>query len=70
MVEWPGVTPDYIGSHWTEELLRLMVDSLTARKNQGKTPPTATGAGEDRVVSDSELFRTLGNKVKVVKHGA
>jgi hypothetical protein len=70
MVEW-HVTPDYLTTHWTEELLRLMVEKLVARKSV--KPPPVTGQAsksKDRMVSDEELFGMLGSKFHRVKHGS
>ncbi|MBU2249731.1 MAG: hypothetical protein KKD77_23495 [Gammaproteobacteria bacterium] len=74
MAEW-HVTPDYITNNWTEELLELMVSKLVDR--QKRQSGAIEGAQEghrvapvqnDRVVKDTELFRILGRKLKVVKN--
>jgi len=63
--EW-HVTPDYIENHWTDEELNLMIESLVKRKEREKE--VISGNGSDKqIVSDKELFRQLGNKVKVTK---
>ena len=65
MSEW-HVTPDYIENHWTDEELNLMIESLVKRKEREKE--VISGNGSDKqIVSDKELFRQLGNKVKVTK---
>ncbi len=74
MSEWPGVTPDYIVSNWTEELLDLMLQKLIGRKEReaealrGKGTSGLNGAsGSKQVVSDEVLFARLGHKIKRVK---
>jgi len=69
MVEW-HVTPDYIVNNWTDELLNLMVDKLAERKKResSKVPVINNRKPGTKVVSDTELFAQMGNKVKVTKH--
>jgi len=63
--EW-HVTPDYIENNWTDEERNLMIESLVKRKEREKK--VISGNGSDKqMVSDKELFRQLGNKVKVTK---
>ena len=77
MAEW-HVTPDYIAEHWTEELLRLMVDKLVERKKREASPPSggfqspsqAPRKERDKMIPDSELFAKLGDCMKVVKYGS
>ena len=61
MVEW-HVTPDYIVSNWTDELLHLMVGKLNERKHGERE------AVEDHdtsgKASDTDLFNRMGVKVK------
>jgi len=64
LAEW-HITPDYIVSNWTDELLELMVKKLTDRKQR------EMGAVEhikpqsnNKVVSDETLFGQLGKKIK------
>ena len=68
MSEW-HVTPDYIVTHWTEELLELMISKLTERKQREveavKSPKVPVS--NDQVVSDTALFAQLGGKLKVNK---
>ncbi len=59
MSEW-HVTPDYIVTHWTDELFDLMVEKLTERK-KGK-PPT------DNTVS-TEMLAAQSRGMIEVKHG-
>ena len=68
MTEW-HVTPDYIVNNWTDEELELMCDKLVERKKQENelVQKSQSASPDDRVVTDTELFRQLGNKVKVVK---
>ena len=60
MAEW-HITPDYIVNNWTEELLNLMIDKLTERKERERSPKPPEE-------NDANLAR-MGNMVKVVKHG-
>jgi len=62
MVEW-HVTPDYIVSNWTDELLDLMVDKLNKRKAKEVAPMGDRATGSHRV-SDSQLFQMAGIKVR------
>jgi len=59
MSEW-HLPPDYIMSHWTEELFVLMIDKLIERK---KKEVAAMGGHSGRVVSDEQFFREAGIKV-------
>ena len=58
MTEW-HVTPDYIVTHWTDELLDLMVEKLTERKRP-RTPI-------DNTVSAEMLATRSHGMIKVVK---
>lgn len=60
MAEW-HLPPDYIMSHWTEELLVLMIDKLIERKN--REVATLEGRSSGRMVSDAQFFREAGIKV-------
>ena len=68
--EW-HITPDYIVNNWTDELLALMVDKLSERKQReidamkGSSTPNRYAGKE--VISDTELFARMGIKVKKVK---
>ena len=72
MSEWK-LTPDYIVNNWTDELLELMVVSLGKRKKrefesvQGNA--SALHNANSRTVSDVELFRMAGGKIRVTKTG-
>ncbi|MDD5081782.1 MAG: hypothetical protein PHU08_00270 [Dehalococcoidales bacterium] len=70
MAEW-HVTPDYIVTHWTEELLELMISKLTERKTREveavKGPKSVNPVSNDQIVSDKALFNELGVKLKVNK---
>ena len=61
MSEW-HVTPDYIVSHWTDELFDLMAEKLIERK-KGKPIPTI-----DKTVS-TELLAARSHGMIEVKHG-
>ena len=67
LAEW-HITPDYIVSNWTEELLELMVKKLVERKQRetGQVE-SVKPMSNDRVVSDEALFGQLGRKIKRVK---
>ena len=60
MTEW-HVPPDYIMSHWTEELLVLMIDKLVERKKR-ETEVIQGRSYSGRVVSDEQFFREAGIK--------
>ncbi|KKW30179.1 MAG: Phosphoribosylformylglycinamidine cyclo-ligase, partial [Candidatus Kaiserbacteria bacterium GW2011_GWC2_52_8b] len=69
MIEW-HVTPDYIVANWTDELLELMAQNLTKRKEreraiyEGRVNGSTTNSEDERVDAD-KLFGILGNKLKV-----
>lgn len=53
----------YIAENWTHELLQLMIDKLIKRKTpEGQAP--VKEVHNDKVVSDKDLFRGLGKKLK------
>jgi len=64
MSEW-HVTPDYIENNWTDELRNLMIEKLERRRE--KEREFISGHGDGDKVSDEELFKQLGNKIKVSK---
>jgi len=66
MAEW-HLPPDYIMSHWTEELFVLMVDKLILRKR--KESEAISGHSSGRTIPDDQFFKEAGIKVKKVKHG-
>lgn len=70
MSEW-HLPPDLIVNNWTEELLDLMIEKLTERKKRERE--AMQGGSEDNTVrekvSDKELFRVMGQNVKVEKRG-
>jgi len=59
MSEW-HLPPDYIVTHWTDELFTLMVEKLTERKKPIKTP--------DKTVS-AEMLAAQSRGMIEVKHG-
>ena len=62
MAEW-HITPDYIVNNWTDELFNLMCEKLSERKKlECGTRPKVKKDVE--LVSDTELFRQMGIKVK------
>jgi len=69
MAEW-HVSPDYIVNNWTEELLDLMVEKLTERKEREREAMRqASPAGDPggyRVPEDV-LFAQAKNLIEVVK---
>lgn len=68
MAEW-HIPPDYIVENWTDELLELMTEKLVDRKTHDIDSSHTTEHGVQKV-SDTELFKMMGNKVKVEKvHG-
>ena len=66
MAEW-HLSPEYIMNNWTDELLDLMIEKLTERKNRVKGVPTGDPGGHR--VPASMLFAQASNLVKVVKKG-
>ena len=62
MTEW-HLPPDYIMSHWTEELFVLMIDKLVERKKR----EAAIMQGHSSQMSDAEFFKMAG--IKVVNRG-
>ena len=64
MAEW-HITPDYVINNWTDELLDLMIEKLTERKEREKQ--VAEGRGRSTpLVEPAELFAKAGNLAKVV----
>lgn len=74
LAEW-HLDPVYIAESWTDEMLQIMIEKLADRKQRindamaGKVSSPMPNQGGDRKVSDTELFRQLGKKIKVMKHG-
>ena len=68
MAEW-HLSPDYIVSNWTDELLNLMTEKLIERKNRETRAlrPASQGSSEGAKVSDSMLFFQARNLIKVVR---
>jgi hypothetical protein len=72
MAEW-HITPDYIIENWTDELLALMVDKLSERKERevdaikGRRTSGVSVQSSTQWVSDKELFAQAGNLIKVVR---
>lgn len=66
MAEW-HLSPDYIVNNWTDELLNLMVEKLTERKQREVQAMRPLGSSGGHRVSDKELFAQAGNLIKVVK---
>jgi len=58
MSEW-HLSPDYIVTHWTDELFNLMVEKLTERKK---------GKPEDSTISAETLASQSRGLIKVVKN--
>jgi len=63
--------PDYIVSNWTDELLSLMCDKLSERKQREieaiKKHSRKSKMGNTQEVSEKELFARGSNLIKVVK---
>lgn len=67
MAEW-HVPPDYIVNNWTDELLDLMIEKLTERKEREKQAMRSShGDSGGHTVPASILFAQASNLVKVVK---
>ena len=63
MCEW-HVTPDYIVSHWTDELFELMVVKMAERINrEAEAKDRASGK---RVTSDDSGLKYMGSMVEVI----
>jgi len=65
MSEW-HVTPDYIVTHWTDELFDLMIEKLKERRDR-ETNKIREVTSRKTLVSDSALFARAKNMIKVVK---
>lgn len=71
MAEW-HLDPVYIAGNWTDEMLALMIEKLAERKQRvndaiaGRSHSQMASGGT--MVSDKELIRLSGNKIKVVKN--
>ena len=65
MVEW-GITPDYIVNNWDEDLLNLMLEKLSQRKQKEQEAIQGRGRNLGKtIVSDTELFTQLGQSIKI-----
>jgi hypothetical protein len=64
LIEW-RLTPEYINENWTDEEFTLMVEKLNGRKQREIDAMQSRGSETDTMVSDAELFKELGNKIKV-----
>ena len=65
MVEW-GITPDYIANNWDEDLLNLMLEKLSQRKQKEQEAIQGRGRNLGKtIVSDTELFAQLGGAIKM-----
>ena len=62
MAEW-HVTPDYIASNWTEELLELMVSKLVERK-QRETIALHGNGDNSETVTDGAIFERAPHLIK------
>lgn len=68
MAEW-HVPPDYIVNNWTDELLDLMIEKLTERKQRERQAIRSAAPSGDpggHKVPASELFAAGSNLIKVV----
>ena len=63
MTEW-HVTPDYIVTHWTDELLDLMIKKRKERYDREQVREVTSG---QRLVPEEVLFAQGKNMIKVVK---
>jgi len=65
MAEWHQ-PPDYIVTHWTEELLNLMIEKLAERR--AREVEALNGRhDENETVSEAEFLRRAGGMVQVKK---
>ncbi len=63
--EW-HLSPDYIVNNWTDELLNLMVEKLSERK-QREVSTVGSSAREKPVESEEMFFARAKNLIKVEK---
>ena len=65
MVEW-HLPPDHIVTHWTHELLNLMIEKMVERKERMRTetPQSPHNGSGAKVISDAEMFAHLGIPVR------
>jgi len=65
MAEWHQ-PPDYIVTHWTEELLNLMIEKLAERRTREVEAMNGRHSDEE-TVSEAEFLRHAGGMVQVKK---
>ena len=65
MTEW-HLPPDYIVTHWTQELLELMIEKLTERKRKVAESLSKPGL-KNNEGSDQMLFSTDSNLISYRK---
>jgi hypothetical protein len=63
LIEW-HLTPEYIIDNWTDEEFTLMIAKLNERKKREIDAVQSRGSETDTMVSDVELFKELGNKIR------
>ena len=61
------MSPEYIFDNWTDEILGLMCQKLSERKEREVKALKGENPSTSGKVSDSQLFKQMGPKVKVVK---
>ena len=66
MAEWHQ-PPDYIVTHWTEELLTLMIEKLAERRAREVETLNGRHSDDDDTVSEAEFLRRAGGMVQVKK---
>lgn len=66
LVEW-HITPDYIINNWTDELLELMSDKLSERKEREQK--ALDGKPQTTEVSEEVFLERASNLIEV-KHGS
>lgn len=67
LAEW-HITPDYIVNNWTEELLSLMCEKLSERKERERESARGYSTKPNKV-SVEGLAAVGKNLIKVVKRG-
>jgi len=66
MAEW-HLPPDYIVSHWTDELFGLMAKALVSRKERLNRTMGSKATSRDRATVSVEELANMTDMIKVVR---